>query len=112
MARQKDPLDCQFTPEQIDAFRKWLKEKREKEEKQSAGQKPKYGLKDKVFTHLFSEVENQIALYSALHPNETPPTADEIVLVTLQSVVSTHAYNDLGLLARGRVLILVEAQRC
>ena len=28
----------------------------------------------------------------------------------LQSVVSTHSYNDLGLLVRGRVLILVEAQ--
>ena len=107
MSKPNQQTDVPFTPEQIAAFKQWLAAQKEK---QATEQSPKPHLKDRVFTYLFSDVENQIALYSALHPDEPIPTADEMVLVTLQSVVSTHPYNDLGLLVRGRVLILVEAQ--
>lgn len=106
---QKESQDYKITAEQLAEFIKLLAQRREKEAKKRE-QAPVHGIKDRVFISLFSEVENQIELYSALHPDEPAPTADEIVLVTLESVVSNHPYNDLGLLVRGRMLILIEAQ--
>ena len=109
MNEHKPPPNFSLTPEQLEAFKKQLKAQKAQEPK-PPDQRPLHNIKDSVFTRLFQESDNQIALYCALHPNEKPPTVNDIVLVTLQSIVSTHTYNDLGLLVRGRVLILVEAQ--
>ena len=37
-------------------------------------------------------------------------TEDDIEMVTLENVLTIHPYNDLGLLARGKLIVLAEAQ--
>ena len=66
--------------------------------------------KDTVFTHLFSEPKYRFQLFQALHPEMTDITADDIIPLTITNVLLDKPYNDLGLLAGDRLLILVEAQ--
>ena len=66
--------------------------------------------KDTVFTHLFSEPEYRFQLFQALHPEITGLTADDIIPLTINNVLLDKPYNDLGLLAGNKLLILVEAQ--
>ncbi len=70
----------------------------------------KRNVKDSVFTILFSQLKYVIELYKTLHPEDTDITEDDIQLVTLESVIASILYNDLGLVVRERVLILSEAQ--
>ena len=63
-----------------------------------------------VFTHLFSDPEYRFQLFQSLHPEMTDLTAADIVLLTINNVLLNKPYNDLGLLAGGKLLILVEAQ--
>ena len=72
--------------------------------------KGKYIAKASVFTHLFSEPEYRFQLFQSLHPEMTGLTAADIVLLTINNVLLNKPYNDLGLLAGGKLLILVEAQ--
>ena len=66
--------------------------------------------KDSVFTHLFSEPEYRFQLFQTLHPELKGVTIDDIIPMTISNVVLDRPYNDLGLLAMRRLLILTEAQ--
>ena len=66
--------------------------------------------KNSVFLNLFTRKEYQLAIYKELFPHDTSITADDIELVTLDNILTLHPYNDLGLLARGKLIVLAEAQ--
>ena len=66
--------------------------------------------KNSVFLNLFARKEYQLALYRELFPEDTMITEDDIEMVTLENVLTIHPYNDLGLLARGKLIVLAEAQ--
>ncbi|MBQ9564691.1 MAG: hypothetical protein IJU98_03790 [Synergistaceae bacterium] len=66
--------------------------------------------KNSVFLNLFTRREYQLNLYEELFPEDTSITEDDLELVTLENVLTIHPYNDLGLLARGRLIVLAEAQ--
>ncbi len=70
----------------------------------------KRSVKDSVFTCLFRQPEYARQLYLSLHPEDASVTCGDLRLVTLERVLSTGLYNDLGLLVRERLLLLVEAQ--
>ena len=65
--------------------------------------------KNSVFLNLFTRKEYQLAIYKELFPLDTTITADDIELVTLDNILTIHPYNDLGLLARGKLIVLAEA---
>ena len=66
--------------------------------------------KDSIFCDLFSRPEYCLQLYQALHPEDKDIKQENIVLVTLSSLMMRDRYNDLGILVRDRLLVLVEAQ--
>ena len=66
--------------------------------------------KDSIFCDLFSRPEYCLQLYQALHPEDTDVKTENIVLVTLSSLMMRDRYNDLGILVKDRLLVLVEAQ--
>lgn len=66
--------------------------------------------KNSVFLNLFTRKEYQLAIYKELFPLDTTITADDIELITLDNILTIHPYNDLGLLARGKLIVLAEAQ--
>ena len=70
----------------------------------------KRAAKASVFTNLFSEEEYRFQLYKALHPEDKDIRREEIGLMTLESQLVDQQYNDLGILIRDKLIILVEAQ--
>ncbi len=66
--------------------------------------------KNSVFLNLFMRKEYQLQLYKELFPQDTTITEDDLEMVTLDNVLTIHPYNDLGLLARGKLIVLTEAQ--
>lgn len=66
--------------------------------------------KNSVFLNLFMRKEYQLRLYKELFPADTTITENDLELVTLDNVLTIHPYNDLGLLARGKLIVLTEAQ--
>ena len=66
--------------------------------------------KDSIFCDLFSRPEYCLQLYQVLHPEDRDVKAEDITLVTLSSLMMRYRYNDLGILVRDRLLVLVEAQ--
>ena len=66
--------------------------------------------KDSVFCDLFRRPEYCLQLYKVLHPEDQDVTAECITLVTLSNLMVHGRYNDLGILVRNRLLVLVEAQ--
>ncbi len=66
--------------------------------------------KNSVFLNLFTRKEYELELYKELFPEDTTITADDLELVTLDNVLTFHPSNDLGLLARGKLIVLAEAQ--
>lgn len=66
--------------------------------------------KNSVFLNLFMRKEYQLKLYKELFPLDTTITEDDLELVTIESILTIHPYNDLGLLARGKLIVLAEAQ--
>lgn len=67
-------------------------------------------IKDSVFTYLFKQPEYTRLLYLALHPEDTDVTEQDCKLVTLENILSTGLYNDLGIQVRDKLLLLVDAQ--
>ena len=65
---------------------------------------------DSVFTDLFKIPKYTLQLYQALHPEDAGMTEEQIRIVTLENLLLNQPYNDLGFMARNRLLILVEAQ--
>ena len=66
--------------------------------------------RDSVFTDLFTIPEYQLQMYQTLHPEDTTIQLSDLQTITHKSVIAGHQYNDLGFLARDRLMILVEAQ--
>lgn len=70
----------------------------------------RYTVKDSVFTYLFKQAEYTRQLYLVLHPEDTEVTEADCKIVTLENVLSTGQYNDLGIQVRDLLLLLMEAQ--
>lgn len=70
----------------------------------------KHTIKDSVFTYLFKQPEYLRQLYLVLHPEDSGVTEADLKLVTLENVLSTGFYNDLGIQVRNQLLLLIEAQ--
>ena len=70
----------------------------------------KRSVKDSVFTYLLKQPEYTRQLYLALHPEDTDVKESDFKLVTLENVLTTGFYNDLGIQVRNRLILLVEAQ--
>ena len=73
---------------------------------------PKAGrtVKDTVFCRIFPLPKYRLALYQALHPEDKTITAEDIRIVSLENIILNEPYNDLGMIARDKLLLLVEAQ--
>ena len=67
-------------------------------------------IKDTIFTDLFKIPAYQLQLVKALHPEDENVTEKDIKLLTIQHIFVNGIYNDLGLLVRNKLLLLVEAQ--
>ena len=72
--------------------------------------KMKHTAKDSVFSYIFREPENMRQLYLALHPEDTDITEEECHPITLENILTSGMVNDLGLLVRNTLIILMEAQ--
>ena len=72
--------------------------------------KAKRGAKDSVFTDLFSDTKYLLELYKSLFPRDTNCTENDFEILTLENILLTGSYNDLGFLVKDKLLILVEAQ--
>lgn len=70
----------------------------------------RYTIKDSVFTFIFKQPEYARKLYLALHPEDTDVTEADCKLVTLENVLTTGLYNDVGIQVRDTLILLVEAQ--
>lgn len=66
--------------------------------------------KNSVFLNLFTRKEYQLRLYKELFPQDISITEDDLELITLDNVLTIHPYNDLGLMVRGKLIVLAEAQ--
>ena len=66
--------------------------------------------KNSVFLNLFMRKEYQLQLYKELFPQDTTITEDDLEMITMDNVLTIHPYNDLCLLARGKLIILAEEQ--
>ena len=70
----------------------------------------KRNIKSSVFTHLFSISKYKKELYISLHPKDNDIEEKEIKTWTLSSIFTNIQINDLSLLVKNKLLILVEAQ--
>jgi len=70
----------------------------------------KKNIKSSVFTHLFSIPKFKKELYLSLHPNDKYINEKDIKIYTLSSIFTNIQINDLGLLVKEVLLLLVEAQ--
>lgn len=70
----------------------------------------KKNAKSSVFTHLFSIDKYKKELYLCFHPKDKDINEKEIETWTLSSIFTNIQINDLGLLVRDTILVLVEAQ--
>ncbi|MCD8197347.1 MAG: hypothetical protein LUE24_09350 [Lachnospiraceae bacterium] len=67
-------------------------------------------VKDTVFRDLFSDPNYLIQLYRALHPEDAETTTADLKYVTLETVIATGIYNDLGFMVGNKLIILCESQ--
>lgn len=67
---------------------------------------------DSVFTKMFGGEDKKylLQLYKALHPDDERTDEDDLELVTIENVLTNDIYNDLGFIANGKLVVLVEAQ--
>ena len=66
--------------------------------------------KDSVFCDLFSQKRYLLELYRTIHPEDNTVTVGDLEVVTLERVITTGEYNDLGFTVGRKLLVLVEAQ--
>ncbi len=70
----------------------------------------KHTTKASVFEDLFSDTENLLTLYKALHPEDKETTVKDLKYVTLNNILTKGRFNDLGFMVGTKLLILMEAQ--
>ena len=66
--------------------------------------------KDSVFINLFSNPEYQMLLYKELFPEDKTIKPEDLELFRVERILTNHPYNDIGLLARRKLIVLAEAQ--
>lgn len=67
-------------------------------------------IKDSLFSFIFKEPEYIRKLYLSLHPEDTDVREEDFKLLTLDNILTTGIYNDLGVLVRDKIILMVEAQ--
>ena len=67
-------------------------------------------VKDSVFRDLFQIPKYSLEIYQELHPDDKDVTEDDIDNVTIENILTDQMYNDLGMVVRGMLIILIEAQ--
>ena len=67
--------------------------------------------KASVFTNLFEKAKYALKLFKVFHPEITDISIDDIDIVTLEVTLVNSPYNDLGILAKDKFIILVEAPK-
>ena len=72
--------------------------------------KVKRTMKDSIFCDLFSEIDNIHKLFKVMYPKKRRISKKDIKLLTVDRILTTGIYNDLGFLVRNRLIVLVEAQ--
>lgn len=70
----------------------------------------KRNLKDSLFTFLFRDIRYLRSLYASLHDDEQEYADEDFQIITLENIMVNNVYNDLGILIKDRLIILVEAQ--
>ena len=70
----------------------------------------RYTVRDSVFSYLFHQPEYMRELYLTFHPEDTHVKESDCHAITLENVLTNGQYNDLGIMVRDKLLILVEAQ--
>ena len=81
-----------------------------KQNKSATQKVVKKSVKSSVFTHLFSITKYKKELYLCFHPKDKDIKDEEIKTWTLSSIFTNIQINDLGILVRDTILVLVEAQ--
>lgn len=66
--------------------------------------------KDTIFADLFSIPKYLLQLFQALHPEMTDVNESDIKILTLTHVLFNRTYNDMGILVKNKLIILIEAQ--
>ena len=66
--------------------------------------------KDSVFKDMFGRKEYSLRLYKSLFPCDDDITEDDINIVTCETILVNGMYNDLGIVVRNTMLLLMEAQ--
>ncbi len=67
-------------------------------------------MKDTVFRKLFSDPEYLLQMYQSLHPEDKSTTVHDLKTVTLDNIFVGKIHNDLGFIAKDRLIVMVEAQ--
>lgn len=70
----------------------------------------KHNIKDSIFTTVFRIPEYTLDMYRSLHPEDTGVTEEDINIITIENILVTGMFNDLGFQVRNNFIILVEAQ--
>lgn len=71
---------------------------------------PRRTAKDTVFTSLFRNSEYLFQLYQALHPEDTETRQEDLNIITLENIMASGIYNDLGFQLKEKLIFLIEAQ--
>ena len=66
--------------------------------------------KDSVFRDLFGDRKYALQLYQAIHPEDTDVTEADIGNVTIKNIFTDREYNDLGMIVREKLLLMLEVQ--
>lgn len=67
-------------------------------------------IKDSLFSYIFKDPEYTRKLYLSLHPEDTDVREEDFKLVTLANILTTGIYNDLGVLVRDKLILMLEEQ--
>lgn len=70
----------------------------------------KRSIKDSMFSFIFEQPEYMRKLYLSIHPEDKDVEESDLKLVTLANILTTGIYNDLGILVRDKLILMVEAQ--
>ena len=66
-------------------------------------------IKDSLFSYIFKDPAYMRKLYLSLHPEDTDVREEDLELVTLANILTTGIYNDLGVLVRDKLILMLEA---
>ena len=68
-------------------------------------------IRDSLFIDLFSDKNRLIQLYKSLVDDERKISTEDIEIITLENIITTGVYNDLGFRVKDEIIILMEAHK-